>query len=57
MFLVRRIIRRIKNKNALNKGFLTPVQINVTIRRTLGEDINASCGQLRKKFIETSKTL
>ena len=23
--------------------------INVTIRRTLGSDINASCGQLRRK--------
>ena len=32
-------------------------QINVTIRRTLGQDINASCGQLRKSYIEKQKTL
>lgn len=25
-------------------------RINVTIRRTLGSDINASCGQLRKSY-------
>lgn len=29
--------------------------INVTIRRTLGQDISGSCGQLRRSFIESSK--
>jgi 23S rRNA (adenine2503-C2)-methyltransferase len=28
--------------------------INATVRRTLGSDINASCGQLRKSFIDTN---
>ena len=31
--------------------------INVTIRRTLGSDVDASCGQLRKKYNDGSKTL
>ena len=57
MFLERRITRRIKFKNIENISILYCNRINVTIRRTLGEDIDASCGQLRKKFIETSKTL
>ncbi len=39
-------------KNKLEKN-----KINVTIRRTLGSDIDASCGQLRKKYINSGKTL
>lgn len=35
-------------RNALEKR-----RINATIRRRLGSDINASCGQLRKKHIES----
>ena len=35
-------------KNKLEKN-----GINVTIRRTLGSDIDASCGQLRKKYMDT----
>jgi 23S rRNA (adenine2503-C2)-methyltransferase len=31
------------------KGFLEQRGINATVRRTLGADIEASCGQLRKK--------
>ena len=34
-------------KNKLEKN-----GINVTIRRELGRDIDAACGQLRKKFME-----
>lgn len=29
--------------------------INVTIRRTLGADVDASCGQLRKRYIDIKK--
>ncbi len=38
-------------KNKLEKN-----RINVTIRRTLGSDIDAACGQLRKKYMNTQKT-
>ena len=31
------------------QSFLAAKGVNATIRRTLGADINASCGQLRKK--------
>lgn len=37
-------------KNKLEKS-----GINVTIRRTLGADVNASCGQLRKRFMDSEK--
>jgi 23S rRNA (adenine2503-C2)-methyltransferase len=40
--------RRIQNfKNILEKN-----RINVTIRREMGADIDAACGQLRKSYIE-----
>ena len=41
--------------NRLNKfvSILKNNSINVTVRRTLGKDIEASCGQLRKKHIDT----
>ena len=32
------------------KNLLISFGLNATVRRTLGADINASCGQLRKKF-------
>ncbi len=35
---------------------LSGLGINTTIRRTLGGDINASCGQLRRKFKEKEGT-
>ena len=28
------------------------IQITVTIRREMGSDIDAACGQLRKKYID-----
>ncbi|MBQ7971997.1 MAG: 23S rRNA (adenine(2503)-C(2))-methyltransferase RlmN [Lachnospiraceae bacterium] len=37
----------LKFKNKLEKN-----HINATVRRTLGSDINASCGQLRKQHME-----
>ena len=33
-------------------GILTQHHINVTVRRTLGADIDASCGQLRRKITQ-----
>ena len=33
-----------------------PIRLNVTIRRTLGQDIDASCGQLRKKYNDIQKS-
>ncbi len=44
--------------NSINKfkSILEKNGLNVTIRRTLGSDINASCGQLRReKIIENNK--
>ena len=53
--LVRRIERRIYNKNAVKMRTVEYIQINVTIRRTLGSDVDASCGQLRNKYLENLK--
>lgn len=38
-------------KNKLEKN-----RINVTIRRELGTDIDGACGQLRKRYLDRSKT-
>lgn len=38
-----------KNRIAKFKDWLTAKGMNATIRRTLGADINASCGQLRRR--------
>lgn len=35
------------------KDILEEKQLNVTVRRTLGSDIDASCGQLRRRITET----
>ncbi|HKL79650.1 MAG TPA: 23S rRNA (adenine(2503)-C(2))-methyltransferase RlmN [Mobilitalea sp.] len=35
------------------KNILEKYRINVTIRREMGSDIDAACGQLRKSYIET----
>lgn len=40
----------LKFKNLLEKN-----KINVTIRREMGADINAACGQLRKSYIEKNE--
>lgn len=36
------------------KNILEKYRINVTIRREMGSDINAACGQLRKSYIDQS---
>jgi 23S rRNA (adenine2503-C2)-methyltransferase len=42
------------NINAF-KGILEKNGLAVTIRRTLGSDINASCGQLRREKIAETR--
>ena len=56
MFSERRITRRILERNAVKSIKNRHNGINVTIRRTLGQDIDASCGQLRKKYTENLKS-
>lgn len=41
-----------RKKTLLFKALLEEKGLNVTVRRTLGADISASCGQLRKKVKE-----
>ena len=36
------------------KNLLEQQKVNVTLRRRLGSDIDASCGQLRRRYKETS---
>lgn len=38
------------------KNILEKNRINVTIRREMGRDINAACGQLRKRYIDEKNT-
>ena len=38
------------------KNILENNKINATIRRELGSDINAACGQLRKSYMEKNNT-
>ena len=40
------------NKTHKFKNILEKYRINVTIRREMGSDINAACGQLRKSYID-----
>ncbi|MCI5839721.1 MAG: 23S rRNA (adenine(2503)-C(2))-methyltransferase RlmN, partial [Peptoniphilaceae bacterium] len=40
----------ISTNNFANK--LTKLGLNVSIRKSMGKDINASCGQLRNKYEE-----
>lgn len=48
-----RNFRKSENKKIQNfKNILEKNRINVTIRREMGADIDAACGQLRKSYIE-----
>lgn len=53
MFTVRRIVRRICDENAYNTRKNSIHHVNATIRRGMGKDIDAACGQLRKTYIES----
>ena len=47
----------VKSSNERMQAFISILEknrINVTVRRTLGSDINASCGQLRRGVKESS---
>ena len=45
--------RKSKNEKIQNFKFtLEKNRINVTIRREMGADIDAACGQLRKSYID-----
>lgn len=49
--------RRSREENIRDfKSILEKNRINVTVRREMGSDIDAACGQLRNNFMETSKT-
>ena len=50
------IKRRIFIKKLEKSTKKQPIRLNVTIRRTLGQDIDASCGQLRKKYNDIQKS-
>ena len=52
MFLVRRMVRRISFESADKLRKFLYDCINVTIRRGMGKDIDAACGQLRKTYME-----
>ena len=48
--------RKSENKKIQNfKNILEKNRINVTIRREMGADINAACGQLRKSYLNSNK--
>ena len=48
-----RNFKKSENKKIQNfKNILEKYRINVTIRREMGADINAACGQLRKSYID-----
>ena len=50
-----RTYRKSNNRNILQfKKILEKQNINVTIRRELGQDIDAACGQLRRKHINNT---
>ena len=44
-----------KNSVETFRKYLETFGINVTVRRTLGQDVNASCGQLRRNTLENMK--
>lgn len=52
-----RDFQRSKGKNIQNfKNILEKNRINVTIRREMGTDIEAACGQLRKSYLDQNST-
>ncbi len=53
---VRRTVRRIFEKNPVFIAFFGHAKLNVTIRREMGSDIDAACGQLRNKNKGVSET-
>ena len=56
MFTIRRTVRRIYQQKYAIMGIIYTNGINVTIRRSLGNDIQGACGQLRKNYIDKLKS-
>ena len=50
----RNFVKSDNNKILKFKNILEKYRINVTIRREMGSDINAACGQLRKSYLDHS---
>ncbi|TAH71590.1 MAG: 23S rRNA (adenine(2503)-C(2))-methyltransferase RlmN [Anaerolineaceae bacterium] len=50
----RSFLKSDSNKIQKFKNILEKYRINVTIRREMGSDINAACGQLRKSYMDHS---
>lgn len=50
----RKYVKSSNSKIQKFKNILEKNRINVTIRREMGSDINAACGQLRKSYIDRS---
>ncbi|NLO09204.1 MAG: 23S rRNA (adenine(2503)-C(2))-methyltransferase RlmN [Clostridiales bacterium] len=48
----RSYVKSDSNKIQKFKNILEKYRINVTIRREMGSDINAACGQLRKSYVD-----
>ena len=51
----RQLVKKKKKDAILLKNKLEKKHINVTIRREMGRDISASCGQLRRDFLKDHK--
>lgn len=56
MFSVRRTVRRIYMLDPCKSSEYGTDFLNVTIRRGMGKDIDAACGQLRKAYMESQET-
>ena len=54
--MVRRIVGRIIDEHAYISRKNDMHRVNATIRRGMGKDIDAACGQLRKTYIESLET-
>lgn len=52
-FMVRRMVGRIIDEYAYISRKNEIHRVNATIRRGMGKDIDAACGQLRKTYIES----
>jgi 23S rRNA (adenine2503-C2)-methyltransferase len=48
----RSFVKSDNNKIQKFKNILEKYRINVTIRREMGSDIDAACGQLRKSYLD-----
>ena len=52
---IRRTVRRINSQKWLKTYTFYTNQINGTIRRGMGRDIDAACGQLRRNYMQQNQ--